>query len=91
MANNFFIAYDLDAPGQDYRKIEKAINECGAAFKVQLSLYYVKSTHTQAAIVEHCWKSMDKNDRLLVIEASNATFQNLLPGSKEFIQQNWNT
>lgn len=91
MANNFFIAYDLDAPGQDYRKIEAAINQCGDAIKIQLSLYYVKSKHTQAEIITHCWKAMDKNDRLLVIDAANATWENGLPGAKEFIQQRWNT
>lgn len=90
MANNFFIAYDLDAPGQNYGRIEKAINECGSAFKVQLSLYYVKSQHSLKDITDHCIKAIDSNDRLLVIEASDSMFFNLLPGSTEFIQKHWN-
>ena len=90
MASNYFIAYDLDAPGQDYRKIEAAINQCGDAIKVQLSLYYLKSKHTQKEILDHCWKAMDRNDRLLVIDANNATWENPLPGAGDFIIKKWN-
>jgi hypothetical protein len=90
MSGNFFIAYDLDSPGQNYAKIEQAIHQCGAAVKVQLSLFYVKSPNSKSEILEHCLKSMDGNDRLIVIEANDAIWQNCFVDSYDFMQQRWN-
>ena len=89
MANNYFIAYDLDTPGQDYRKIEKAISECGNAIKVQLSLYYLSSAHSASTVLDHCTKALDANDRIIVITASDATWKNPLAGSSEFMKKMW--
>ena len=91
MANNFFIAYDLDSPGQNYSAIEKAILSCGSVIKAQMSLYYLHSPLTKEQILERCKQATDSNDLLIVIEASNAIWTKLLPHASEFIVANWNT
>ena len=87
---NLFIAYDLDAPGQNYQRVEAAITALGHAVKVQLSLYYVKTSMSAKDAEARIWVAMDGNDRLLVIEGADAWWHNALPGAQEFIQDRWN-
>jgi hypothetical protein len=90
VANNLFVAYDLDKPGQNYAAVEKAINSLGTAVKVQMSLYYLKTTLSAAEAEKRIWASMDSNDRLIVIAASAAYWHNALAPTNEVIDQQWN-
>lgn len=89
MANNLFIAYDLDSPGQNYAKVEAKIISLGAATKVQMSLYYLKTTLSAQDVEANVWSAMDANDRLIVIDASDAWWHNPLGQSQGFIQSQW--
>lgn len=86
---NYFVAYDLDSPGQNYLLVEKAVSALGLAIKIQYSMYYLKSNLSLADIENKIWASMDSNDRLIVIEAVNAQWNNLLPGASEAILDRW--
>lgn len=90
MANNLFISYDLDSPGQNYAKVDAAIKALGASTKVLLSMYYVKTVLSAQDAEARVWRAMDPNDRLVVINASDAWFDNSLPGSIQMIQAHWN-
>lgn len=91
MANsNYFVSYDLNSPGQDYTKIAQAIGRLGAAMRVQRSMFYLRSALTEQEVFNAVWAAMDQNDSLIVSTASSARWQNLLPGSTEFIQKYWN-
>ena len=91
MANNLFISYDLHSPGQDYEKIADAIKRLGSWAKVQYSLWYVKSQLSASDAAEKVWSAMDKNDSLIVIDATNnnASWYNLSQEVSNFLKEHW--
>ena len=92
MANNLFISYDLYKTGQDYEKVETAIKSLGNWAKLQLSHWYVKSNFSAQQAADHIWKSMDGNDKLLVVDATNNTayWYNLNKEVSDHLVQQWN-
>jgi hypothetical protein len=92
MANNLFVSYDLYNPGQNYEKVAAAIKSLGNSIKVQLSLWYVKSNYKAPEARDIVAKAIDKNDTLIVIDATNnqAAMSNLKPEISKFIIDNWN-
>lgn len=92
MANNYFISYDLMAPGQHYDKVMAAIKETGNWAKVEYSFFYVKSSWTLDAVTKHVWNSMTANDKLVVIDTTNNNFYayNLEKEALDQIQAHWN-
>ena len=70
MAYNLFIAYDLDAPGQNYELLRDRIKSLGSWHQFQLSLFYVNTEMTTAQAFAACRATMDGNDRLAVIDAA---------------------
>ena len=91
MANNLLISYDLYRPGQDYSSVIKAIKSLGSWAKVHLSLWYVKSGYSASEASETVRSAMDKNDKLIVIDATNnnAAWYNLGDEVSEFIKSHW--
>ena len=76
MAFNYFVAYDLDAPGQNYNAVCNMIESLGRFAKIQLSLYYLKSDLAMADVHARVRSVMDANDRLAVIWAQDAFISN---------------
>ncbi len=91
MANNLFVSYDLYKPGQDYDKVIEAIKSLGAWAKVHYSFWYVNSQFTASEASKKVWAAMDKNDSLIVVDASNnyASWYNLKQDVLDFIKNNW--
>jgi len=89
--NNLFISYDLNDPGQNYAKVIDTIKALGSWAKVQKSFWYVKSTLSAQEAVTKVWAVMDKNDSLIVVDASNrnASWQGLDPVVAKHIIDNW--
>lgn len=71
MANNLFISYDLMAPGQNYQRIIDSIKELGPWAKIEQSLWYVNSLLNAESAAKIIRASMDNNDVLIVIDATN--------------------
>lgn len=90
MANNLFVSYDLDAPGQNYNRVIQAIQGLGEAVRVHQSLFYVKTNLSVQDAEARVWAAADVNDRVIVIQGTDAWWHNALPGAQEFIQQRWN-
>lgn len=92
MANNLFISYDLYNPGQNYEKVIETIKSLGNWAKVQKSFWYVNSHLSASEAVKLVWAAMDKNDSLIVVDATNknASWQNLSDEISKFIQNHWN-
>jgi hypothetical protein len=86
--HNLFIAYDLDKPGQDYKRIEDAIKSLGSWAHPQLSVWYVHTKLGAQQVRDYLQGFIDSNDRLLVIDALNAWGYNNL--AWPFIQEHWN-
>lgn len=91
MANNLFISYDLHQPGQNYAAVEEAIKELGNWAKVHYSLWYVNSTRTVKQAAQHVWAAMDRNDKLIVVDATHndAYWYNLPDDVSRFVQEQW--
>ncbi|MFP2684960.1 hypothetical protein [Enterobacter ludwigii] len=90
MANNLFITYDL-IKTKDYPAVHKAIQSLGAWAKVTESNWYVNSTYTASQAAEIVRKSMDADDKLIVVDASNsvASWFNLSAEVANFIKEQW--
>ena len=91
MANNLFISYDLNSPGQDYEAIFDEIKSLGSWAKVQKSFWYVNSRLTAKEAADRIRKKMDKNDSLIVVDASNnnASWYGLSDEVANHIQDQW--
>ena len=91
MANNLFISYDLYEPGKNYQAVGAAIKELGSWAKVQKSFWYVRSTFSSAQACEHVRRSIDSNDSLIVVDATNnsANWVNLTPEVAKFVSESW--
>jgi len=91
MANNLVISYDLYNPGQDYAKVIEAIKSLGSWAKIHKSVWYVNSSHTASQAVDKVWATMDRNDSLFVVDATNrnAAWQNLSKEVSDHIMDQW--
>lgn len=91
MANNLFISYDLNSPGQDYDSLIEEIKRLGDWAKIQKSFWYVNSTLTASEAVDRLWKKMDRNDSLIVADANHnsAAWQGVDGNVGDFIKQRW--
>jgi hypothetical protein len=91
MNNNLFISYDLNSPGQSYGAAIDVIKSLGSWAKVQKSFWYVKSNYSAAQAVEKIWTKLDKNDSLIVIDATNqvAAWNGLSDEVAQFIKGQW--
>lgn len=91
MANNLFVSYDLMQPGQHYDTVIAEIKKLGTWAKVHYSLWYVESQLSASDAANHIWAVMDRNDKLIVVDATNnnAAWHNLGDEVSNFIKDQW--
>lgn len=91
MANNLFVSYDLIAEGQNYDRVATAIKSLGSWAKVHKSLWYVNSSYTASQAVDQLKSAIDRNDKVLVVDASNnnAAWNHLDPQVDAHIKTQW--
>ncbi|EGR2272139.1 CRISPR-associated protein Cas2 [Vibrio parahaemolyticus] len=92
MANNLFISYDLNSPGQNYDNVIEEIKSLGNWAKVQKSMWYVNANMTATQARDRLKTKIDQNDSIIVIDASNndAAWYGLSDEVSAFIRQKWN-
>lgn len=92
MPNNLHISYDLKSPGQTYDKIAAAIMGLGGWAKVHYSFWYVKSSLTAEQARNALLSTIDTNDSLYVVDATNnqAAWHNLSPEVATYVRECWN-
>ena len=66
----FFVAYDLDKPGQDYQDLWDELESLGAK-RVQDSVWALRNNGSATSLRDTLKQHMDTNDRLLVIEEAD--------------------
>ncbi len=64
----YLVSYDLSQPNRNYEAITKQIMSYSTRAKVLESLWLIKTTDTASAVMEHLKGSIDKDDKLVVIE-----------------------
>ena len=91
MSNNLFISYDLNSPGQNYTSVIETIKSLGSWANPQKSFWYVKSSLTAAQAVDKVWQTMDKNDSLMVVNATDnsAAWRGLDPRVEQHLKERW--
>lgn len=93
MAENFFVSYDLHAPGKNYEKVVEAIKQQsdGRWARVNLSYWFIKSERTSSNIASAIRAVMDENDSLMVLNAdkNEAVWYKLDPEVSTFLKVNW--
>ena len=91
MANNLFISYDLNSPGQDYSAIITEIKSLGSWTKVHKSFWYVNSNLSAEEAAKKIRGKMDSNDSLIVVNTStnNGYWYNVTSEASKHMQDNW--
>ncbi|MDX7898431.1 CRISPR-associated protein Cas2 [Aeromonas media] len=92
MANNIFISYDLNTPGQNYNNLIEQIKNLGNWAHVQHSLWHVKSNLNATQIRDALLRHIDKNDNLVVIDTSNnaISWSNVSTAVAQHLNSTWN-
>lgn len=91
MNRNYFISYDLFAPGQSYDAVIAAIKKFNGWAKVHKSFWYVHTPLSVDQVFQQVWNAMDKNDSLMVVDIANKTAKwiNIDPAAAKYIQDHW--
>ena len=91
MPNNLHIAYDLMQPGQNYEKVIAKIKTLGGWARVEQSFWYVDSHFTATQARDLLIPTLDKGDKLYVVDASNgqAAWHGMSTEVTEFIKRKW--
>lgn len=87
---NVFIAYDLMYPGQNYSAVEAAVQRLGTAVKLLNTTWYVRTSLSLDQVRASVSAAMDLNDRLLVIDAANASGWNVNQATWQTVHALWN-
>lgn len=66
----YLISYDLNAPGQDYQRIQATIEKCGPAIRCLKSVWMLNSLLTVARLQETIKANSDENDNFIVIDVT---------------------
>ena len=90
MKNNFFVSYDLMKQGQNYEAIEDAIKSLGDWARVTQSFFYVSTSFSLKEAFDRVNKSIDKNDKLMIIDAKSAYWIHLPEKVSTYIKENLN-
>lgn len=70
--STYLITYDLNAQGQNYERVIKAIKECSVSwYSAWKSSYLIKSNMTTKQINDCISQNLDGNDTLFVIEVND--------------------
>jgi len=90
MANNLFVTYDL-IKDKNYNAVHEAIQSLGNWAKVTESNWYVNSNYSALDAARKVKAVMDKDDKLIVVDASNNTYAcyNLLDEVKVYLNEQW--
>lgn len=91
MANNLFISYDLNSPGQDYSPVIDEIKSLGSWAKIHKSYWYVNSPLSAEQAAKRVWSKMDTNDSLMVVDATgnNGYWYNLSEEVSKHLKNEW--
>jgi hypothetical protein len=86
----YIVTYDLNAPGQDYSPLIRAI-ERYTHCKALKSAFFIDSSNTAAAIRDDLMRYIDKNDMLFVMKLEGNWGANKVAPSTEWLKHSSRT
>lgn len=76
---NYIVSYDLNGPNPSHKQIDDLLETLGAGRgRILETVWWVGYSGTRKELFDSIWKMMSADDRLIVAEASEAVWQNLL-------------
>ena len=76
---NYFVSYDLNGKSPTHAEMDAHLKKLGqCVHRVLETVWYVRSGKTREELYNYVNGILSNNDRVLVIEASNCNFRNLL-------------
>lgn len=86
---NYFVSYDLNGPTPSHPTMDKHMEGAGwARGRVLETVWYVGTTASLKSVFDHVNSILSANDRLIVVQAEDAHFRNLLV-SNASLQKAW--
>ena len=85
---NFIVSYDLNGPIPSHRQVDDVLRGLGAS-RVLETVWWIGYAGTAAALRDRLKTTLRSEDRLLVIEAKSAAWNNLLVNGDSLIRA-WN-
>lgn len=86
---NYFVSYDLNGPTPSHKQVDEHLEKLGAARgRVLETVWYVGWAGSCRDLFNHVNAILSPNDRLMVWEARNAVWRNILV-SDESLNGEW--
>ncbi len=90
MATNYFASYDLNGQRPSHKEMDDHLKRLGpCVHRVLETVWYIRSNMTKEQLYDYMNSILSSNDRILVIEAANCIFRNLLVPDKSVLDC-WN-
>jgi hypothetical protein len=87
---NFFVSYDLNGKAPTHEQMDEHLKKLGkCVHRVLETVWYIRSGKTKEQMYQYVNGFVSANDRVLVIEAADCTWRNLLVADTA-IQGCWN-
>tara|TARA_R110002110_G_scaffold196337_1_gene406122 strand:- start:224 stop:514 length:291 start_codon:yes stop_codon:yes gene_type:complete len=89
---NFVISYDLNGPNPTHAKMDAHLKACPFCVnygRLLETVWYFRGNTSTNDLFNYVSKILSQNDRLLVVEGAEATFNNLLIDDQAIVNA-WN-
>ncbi len=88
---NYFVSYDLNGRNPTHAEMDKHLKKLGkCVLRVLETVWYVRSQKSAEQLYNYVNSILSSNDRVLVIDARNCHWRNLLV-SDQAIQNCWHS
>lgn len=90
MATNYFVSYDLNGQRPAHKEMDDHLKKLGpCVHRVLETVWYIRTNLNKQQLYDYMNSILSTNDRILVIEASDAIWRNLLVPDKAVLDC-WN-
>ncbi len=83
---NYIVSYDLNGPHPSHKQMDEHLEKLGVARgRILESVWYIGYAGTQKQLLDYIKQILGKEDLLIVVQASSATWTKLLVDDKSLI------
>lgn len=87
---NFIVSYDLNGPRPSHAEMDKHMEKAGwSRARILETVWYVGANANYEQVFDYVNSILSKNDQLIVIDAREAIFRNLLVSNQSLVDA-WN-
>lgn len=83
---NYIVSYDLNGNRPTHAQMDKHMESAGwARGRILETVWYVGTPSSRKAVYDHINSILSTNDRIIVVDAGQATFRNLLLNDQSLV------